>query len=142
MKRFARIFLSAIIFGLCSNLALADGAKSPDELALKVKQAITAKDSKTISALYNWEGVDPDIAKQLKESIKYLLEEPARKVEARPLPKDFQAVQELGDKRFKQNLKVEGVITLIYSPDDESAIATMPFGAKNGTYYFSAPIIE
>jgi len=142
MKLVSRVFFTVCVLLMCTNFAIADGAKNPKELASKVKQAIVAKDSKTISALYNWEGVKPDIEKQLKESIEGMLEEPARKAEVRPLPKDFQAVQEMDGKEFKQNLKVEGVITLVYSPEDESAIATMPYGAKNGRYYFSAPIIK
>lgn len=142
MKLLSKIWWSVFALFLCFGTAMAGGAKSPEELASKVKQAIADKDSKTISALYNWAGVQPDIEKQLKESIEMMLEEPARKAEVHPVPDDFQAIQEMGDERYSQNLKVEGLIKLVYSPDDDSIFATMPFGAKEGRYYFSAPIAE
>ena len=141
MKFLTKILLSVLALILYSTPALAEGAKSPEELASKVKQAIVDKDSKTISALYYWEGVDPGIEKQLKESIVMMLEEPPRKADVIPVPDNFQAVQEMGSQRFSQNLKVEGMIRLVYSLEDESAIATMPYGAKEGSYYLTAPII-
>ena len=142
MKTLAKLILPICAIFLCANFALAEGAKNPEELASKAKQAIADKDSKTLSGLYNWEGVAPDIEKQLKESITMMLEEPARKAEVRPIPKDFQAVQEMGGKSYKQNLDVKGVIALVYSPEDDSAIATMPYGEKSGKYFFTAPVIK
>ena len=140
-----KLITKALVFGfvmvLGANYALAEGAGSPKELASKVKEAVASKDSKTISALYNWEGVAPDIEKQLKEAIAGMVEEPALKAEVRPLPQDFAQVQEMDGKQYTQNLKVEGLITLIYT-EDGSATATMPFGAKDGKYFLTAPIVK
>lgn len=140
MKLASAVLASVCVLIASGTAAIADGASSPQELASMVKEAIAKKDSRTISSLYNWDGVAPDIAALLKESIETMLDEPARTAEVRPVPDDFSPVQELGDKRYRQNLKVEGVITLIYSPTDDSATATMPYGAKNGRYYFTAPV--
>jgi hypothetical protein len=111
-------------------------------LASKVAAAIAAMVSAAIASLYNWDGVPPDIAQALKEAIAGMLDEPVRKADVRPVPKDFEAVQELGDKRYKQNLEVEGVVVLIYSPGDDSITGTMPYGSRDGKYYFTAPVPE
>ena len=142
MKQIAQVLLAFCIFTLFSVMASADGATSPQELAAKVKQAISDKDASSIEALYSWEGVSPEITKLLKESIGYMLEEPARKSEVRPLPADFQAVQDFGGENYVQNLDVEGEVVLIYSLEDDSITGAMMFGEKNGKYYFSAPVLE
>lgn len=140
MKSLPLVFLSMSLLAISASAAVNDGASSPEELASKVKDGIAEKDSKAIASLYYWEGVTPDIARQLEGAIEAMLDEPVRTAEVGPVPGDFQAVQELGAKRYRQNLKVEGMITLIYSPTDDSATATMPYGARNGRYYFTAPV--
>lgn len=142
MKLLFRVILAASFSVLCVESAFAGGSKSPQELASDVHQAILDKNPEAISALYNWEGVDPDIGAQLKDAIEYMVEEPVRKVEVRSLPDDYQEVQEMGDRRFTQHPKAEGVVVLIYSPEDDSIMASMLYGAKDGKYYFSAPIEE
>lgn len=141
MKRLSSVFLSLLVLVALAHAAQSDGASSAEELASKVQEAIAAKDAKAIGALYDWTGVAPDIAKLLRESIETMLDEAPRKGEVRSVPADFQPIQELGDKRYRQNLNVMGVVTLIYSPADDSATATMPYGVRNGRYYFTAPVV-
>lgn len=142
MKLLFRIFLALSVSILCINSAVAGGAESPEELASSVHQAILDKDSEAISALYNWQGVEPDIKALLNDAIEYMLEEPVHKAKVGPVPDDFHEVQEMGGKRFKQNLKVEGEVLLVYSLEDESLTASMLYGADNGRYYFTAPVSE
>jgi hypothetical protein len=125
---------------LYSGVAMAGGAASGDALAEKVHAAISAKDVAAISALYNWEGVPPEIAGQLKEAVQGMAQEPVLRVEVRPLPKDFPMVQELGEQKFVQNVDLKGVVMLIFT-DDGTVTGTMPYGStKDGMYYFSAPV--
>ena len=132
----AAVYLSI----LCSGAALAGGAASGDALAEKVHAAISVKDAEAISALYNWEGVPPEIAGQLQEAVQGMTQDPVLKVEVRPLPEDFPLVQELGEQKFVHNVELEGLIVLIFT-EDGSVTGTMPYGTtKDGTYYFSAPV--
>ena len=142
MKALQRALVAVWLLVLCPGAAMADGAASSGELAQKVEQALKAKDATAMAALYNWDRVAPDIKSQLQEAVESMVGDPVRKVELRPLPGDFEPVQELGDQCYVQNVKAEGVVTLIYSLEDDSAIATMPYGAKNGRYYLSAPVME
>ena len=106
----------------------------------KIALVLTAKDAEAISALYNWEGVSPEIASQLKEAVQGMTQDPVLKVEVRPLPKDFPMVQELGEQKFVHNVDLEGVVVLIFT-EDGTVTGTMPYGTtKDGTYYFSAPV--
>ncbi len=69
MKEKIALVLTVYLSIMCSGVALAGGAASGDALAEKVHAAISAKDAEAISALYNWEGVSPEIASQLKEAV-------------------------------------------------------------------------
>ena len=91
---------------LSTGTVIADGAGSGEELAQKVHAAISANDVAAISALYNWEGVPPEIADQLKDAVEVMAGDPVLKVEVRSLPADFPMVQELGDQKFVQNVDV------------------------------------
>ena len=139
MNTIPRIWLSIFVWIWFTGSASAAGATSAEELATKVQEAITAKDAAAISALYNWDGVPPDIAGQLQEAVEGMTGEPVLKAEVRPLPGDFPMVQELGDQKFVQNVELEGVIVLIYT-EDGSVTGTMPYGMWDGRYYFSAPV--
>lgn len=140
MKNALRLLAVLFTLSVWPSLALADGAGSPAELASLVRQAIADKDAKAIADLFDWTGVSPEIAGMLRESIEGMLDETPRKADVRPLPDDFHPVQELGDRRFRQNLDAQGVIMLVYSPKDESMIATLPYGEKDGRYFFTAPV--
>jgi hypothetical protein len=140
MKEQKVMILAVCLSILCSGVALAGGAASADALAEKVHAAITAKDAEAISSLYNWEGVPPEIAGQLKEAVQGMTQDPVLRVEVRPLPEDFPVVQELGEQKFVQNVDLEGVVVLIFT-EDGTVTGTMPYGTtKDGTYYFSAPV--
>lgn len=142
MKQQTAMILAACLSILFAGGALAGGAESGDALAEKVHAAISAKDAEAISALYNWEGVPPDIAGQLKEAVQGMTEDPVLRVEVRPLPEDFPMVQELGEQKFVHNVDLEGVVVLIFT-EDGTVTGTMPYGTtKDGTYYFSAPVPE
>ena len=140
MKERKAIILAFCLSTLNSGAALADGAASGDALAEKVHAAIFAKDAEAISALYNWEGVPPEIASQLQEAVQGMTQDPVLRVEVGPLPKDFPMVQELGEQKFVQNVDLEGVVVLIFT-EDGTVTGTMPYGTtEDGMYYFSAPV--
>ncbi len=142
MKLHSLKMLSSLVgLALFSGATFAEGVASPEELASTVKQAIADKDAKAISSLYYWEGVTPDFASQLNESFEFMLEEPVRKADVQPLPDDFYAIQEMDGKSYSQNLEVVGMIRLVYSLEDDSIIATMPYGTKDDRYYFTAPVV-
>lgn len=140
MKEPKAMILALCLSIVCCGDAFAGGAASGDALAEKVHAAISAKDAAAISALYNWEGVPPEIASQLEEAVQGMTQDPVLRVEVRPLPEDFPMVQELGDQKFVQNVDLKGVVVLIFT-DDGTVTGTMPYGTtEDGTYYFSAPV--
>ena len=64
-----------------------------------------------------------------------------RMADVQGLPNDFHATQEMGGESYSQNLEVLGMIRLVYSLEDDSIIATLPYGLKDDRYYFTAPVL-
>jgi len=142
------INLKNIILALILFLFFAPAIKaqptSPEQLKDELEVAMKAKDKDKISALFYWVGVGNMMKESSKRNIDQMAEYPAQKIELLPLPDDFQTEFIRGGLKYIPNIKLVGMLKIIYGDDGPPtfADANIPYGIKDGKYYLPNTIVQ
>lgn len=117
---------------------------TPEKLKDELTTAMKAQDKEKISALFNWEGVDPQMKEYSKRNINQMAEYPAAQIELLPLPEGFKTEFIRDGVRYTPNVKLEGIMRIVYGEDGPEGItdASIPYGAKDGKYYLPNTVSE
>ena len=138
-----KLTLLLILF-LVSTPLLNAQPTSPEQLRDELTEAMKTQDKEKISALFNWEGVDDQMREYSNRNINQMAEYPAEKIELLPLPDGFKTEFIRDGIRYTPNVKLVGVLRIIYGDDGPEAItdASIPFGIKDGKYYLPNTVTE
>jgi hypothetical protein len=147
------IVAGAAIFSY-SNAFAKDPPTSVEQLRSEFEAALQAKDTNAILSLFNWEGVTSStnsypnvVAGKISQ---FLLQYPTNELEVftrlRSLPDDFETEGVINGIRYRPNVSVTGMITGTLGVKRDGTNFSwgtqIPYGAKNGRFYFAGTTAE
>jgi hypothetical protein len=105
-------------------------------------EAVNAHDEATFMALFFLEGADPEMAAMSKQMIRGLLQEGVEQTTLKPAgPSDNDPMENAGY-RYRPTLPIVGTVNFKLKNNADGGSFGVPFGKKNGKYYFITSMKE
>jgi len=150
-------FLAAIVAGTAIfhlSTVFASPPTSVEQLRSEFEAALQTKNTNAILALFNWEGVTnstnsyPNVV--ARKMSQFLLHYPTNELHVfarlRLLPNDFETEGIINGMRYRPNVSVvgmmEGSLGVTLDGTNFSWGSLIPYGAKNGQFYFAGTTAE
>lgn len=141
MKYKIIVCLSLLIIGSgLSSVFAKDAPTSAEQLRSEFESALKAKDTNSLTELFNWQGVSDNMKTMMGNMIAEMPKHEWTAVELAPLPADFQATNEMNGIRYRPSVAVTGWIVVEFTPKGNAA--QLPYGKSGDAYYLSCNVEE
>ncbi len=140
-QTFLILGLNALVIALGLPMASAkDTPTSAEQLRSAVESALKAKDTNSLTALFNWQEVSESMKAEMNSENADVFSHDIAGVKLLALPADFQPTNELSGVRDRLNLAVVGLIDVEYTEKGNSV--SIPYGTRDGAFYLSSTVEE
>ena len=123
-----------------SRVAAKDAPTTAEQLRSELETAIKAKDTNAVPALVNWKGMAVEMKAETTQEMTGLAGTEVAAVKLLPLPADYQATNELNGVRYFPNVRVRGLITVVFPQAGNDL--QMPYGESGGEYCLAGMLQE
>ena len=138
MKRIVAIACIVFLFGITS-LWSATGKAAPSsesQLLNEFKTALQAKDQAAILALFNWQGVSPEMTSFERHVVEEMLKREIKGAHLASFPTNYPLPFNAGGVRYALNIPAAGLIAVDY---EQNGLPFPPFayGTIDGGYFIA-----
>ena len=131
------LLVGVVMLGLSSSATpLWAAPASPEELLQAAKDAVGKKDTAGMLALFNKDNADAQMTAMSEMMVGQMMQSDIKEISLAALEPDFKAVNVVGTDVYRPNIPLKGYVKFNLGGDGNLS-ANLPYGEKNGAYYFS-----
>ncbi len=137
------LFSLCLVFFTLFCVSVSQAAPRTEQAFVEaVRAAVQSKNQAAFLSLFNFEGADPEIKAQQIDAVKDILKSGVKSFTIEPLEPGFKDEYVFDRFTIKANMKIVKYLKMDLKTDraTETNKVSIPFGIKDGSYYFSSTV--